>query len=89
MVFVVGAWSRGVSGWPGGLGLCVRVVFVVAHAGVVFALQASGWQGSDGGFATQCADALPGGGELAGEVAQVGFGCGELLAESVGVSEMA
>ena len=89
MVLVLVAWSRRVSGCPGGLGLCVLGVFVVADAGVVFGLEASGWQGSDGGFATQCADPVLGRGELAGELAQVGFGSRELLGGLGGVGEMA
>jgi len=55
MVFVVVAWSRRVSGCPGGLSARVLLVFVVVDAGVVFGLQATGREGSDGGFATQCA----------------------------------
>ena len=55
VVFVLVAWSRRVSGCPDGCGLCVLVVFVVVDAGVVFGLQATGREGSDGGFATQCA----------------------------------
>ena len=42
LVFVLVAWSWGVSGCPGGLGLCLFLVFVVADAGVVFDLEASG-----------------------------------------------
>jgi len=71
MVFLHVAWSRRVSRCPGGLGACVLRVFVVVDAGVVFGLQASDRQGSDGGFTTECADALLGLVELASEVAQV------------------
>ena len=60
MVFVLVAWSWRVSGCPGGSGVCVVLVFVVAEAGVVFGLQAAGREGSDGGFATECADAVLG-----------------------------
>ena len=89
MVLVLVAWSRRVSGCPGGSGPCVLLVFVVADAGVVFGLQASGREGSDGGFAAECADAVLGLGELAGELAEVVFGGRELSGGSVGVSERA
>jgi hypothetical protein len=70
VVLVLVAWSRPVSGCPGGLSARVLLVFVfvVADAGVVLGLQAPGREGSDGGFATQCADALLGLGELQGEL---------------------
>gem|GEM_PF-6961222 len=86
---VLVAWSRRVSSCPVGLGACVLLVFVVADAGVVFGLQAAGWEGSDGGFATECADAVLGLGELQGEVAEIVFGSRELSGGSVGVSERA
>jgi hypothetical protein len=89
MVFVLVAWSRRVSGCPVGSGACVLLVFVVVDAGVVFGLQACGREGSDGGFATECADAVLGLVELSGELAQVVFGSRELLGGSVGVSERA
>src|SRR5450631_4544940 len=89
MVFVVVAWSRRVSGCPGGLSARVLLVFVVMDAGVVFGLQATGREGSDGGFATQCADAVLGRGELQGELAQVVFGGRELSGGSVGVGQRA
>ena len=60
MVLVLVAWSRRVSGCPGGSGACVLLVVVVVDAGVVFGLQASDREGSDGGFATECADAVLG-----------------------------
>src|SRR5665647_1797243 len=89
MVFVVVAWSRRVSGCPDGSGACVLLVFVVADAGAVFGLEASDREGSDGGFATECADAVLGLGELEGELAEVVFGSRELSGGSVGVSERA
>ena len=73
MVFVLVAWSRRVSSGPGGSGACVLLVVVVVDAGVVFGLQASGRQGSDGGFATESADAVLGLGELQDELAEVVF----------------
>ena len=89
MVLVLVAWSRHVSGCPGGLGLCVLLVFVVVDAGVVLGLEASDQEGSDGGFATQCPDAVLGLGELQGGLAEVDFGGRELAGGSVGVGETA
>ena len=89
MVLVLVAWCRRVSGCPDGLSARVLLVFVVVDAGVVFGLQASGREGSDGGFATECADAVLGLGELQGELAEVVFGSRELSGGSVGVSERA
>ncbi|MGV1037854.1 MAG: hypothetical protein ACOYD0_12645 [Candidatus Nanopelagicales bacterium] len=89
MVFVLVAWSRHVSGCPDGSGLCVLLVFVVVNAGVVFGLEASDREGSDGGFATECADAVLGLGELQSELAEVAFGSRELSGGSVGVGEVA
>src|SRR5665647_3222164 len=89
MVFVLVAWSRRVSGCPDRSGPCVLLVFVVVDAGVVLGLEASDGEGSDGGFATECADAVLGLGELQGELAEVVFGSRELPGGSVGVDERA
>ena len=89
IVLVVVVWSRRVSGCPGGSGARVVLVFVVAHAGVVFGLQAPDRKGSDGGFATESADAVLGRGELQGELAEGVLGSRELSVGSVGVGEIA